>query len=369
MLLSGHGSQVRLVDGQTLLDLELGFGAAFLGHSHPGVTASLQAQAGQLLSCGRNPTARTAQVQALLSALLPAGMQPAGLYSTGMEVSEFALRVAAIHTGRSAYVGFGKSMHGKSAMTAALCWRNAPIRPEGLHLLPFVDELPEAELLSQLERLLHTRSIAALLVEPIQGSNFAHEASLGFYEQVLALCRAHGTLSVFDETLTGLYRSGPAFHCSRLRQTPDVLLFAKSLGNGFPVASIALRAGLSVSPGALPGSTFSGNALALAAVQATLEAMAALPMVDRVAAIEATVLAQQPALAAAGASLRGRGALWCIEFPSTERARRVHAATRAAGLLLSCTDRAIRLVPAATVSPADLQAACDKILQACQAAA
>jgi acetylornithine/succinyldiaminopimelate/putrescine aminotransferase len=183
------------------------------------------------------------------------------------------------------------------------------------------------------------------------------------------LCRAHGTLAVFDETLTGLYRTGLAFHCSRLRQPPDVLLFAKSLGNGFPVASIAIGAGLTVPPGALPGSTFSGNALALAAVQGTLEAMAALPMVDRVAAIEATVSALQPALAAAGARLRGRGALWCIEFPSAERARRVHAAARAAGLLLSCTDRAIRLVPAATVSQADLQAACDKILQACQSAA
>jgi acetylornithine/succinyldiaminopimelate/putrescine aminotransferase len=302
------------------------------------VTAALQLQAGQLMSCGRNATARTASVDALLSDLLPPGMRPAGLCSTGMEVAEFAMRVAARHTGRKAFAGFARSMHGKSAMTAALCWPNAPLQPEALHRLPFVDDASEADILAALEARLRTGTLAALFVEPIQGSNRAHEASLVFYDQVIALCRQHGTLSVFDETLTGLYRSGPVFYCNRLQSAPDVLLFAKSLGNGFPVASIALGAHIVVRAEALPGSTFSANAMALAAVESTLTAMAHLPMRQLVADIETTVLATAPALAAAGALLRGRGALWCIEFADAQRARRVHAATRAAGLLLSCTE-------------------------------
>lgn len=308
-------------------------------------------------------------MQTLLSALLPGSMVSAGLYSTGMEVSEFAMRVAATHTGRTAFAGFAKSMHGKSAMTAALCWRNAPIRPELMHLLPFVDEMPEDALLDQLEALLASRKVAALFIEPIQGSNHAHEASAGFYGQAIGLCRMHGTLSVFDETLTGLYRSGPAFYCRGLNALPDVLLFAKSLGNGFPLASIALHPEVLVQAGALPGSTFSGNAMALAAVEATLGAMQALPMGDLVAAIEAMVLGMRPALAGAGVTLRGRGALWCIELETADRARRAHAATRAAGLLMSCTDRSLRLVPAATIDSALLREACDKIVQACLAAA
>ena len=93
------------------------------------------------------------------------------------------------------------------------------------------------------------------------------------------------------------------------------------------------------------------------------------PMADLVAAIEATVLAMRPALAGTGATLRGRGALWCIEFETADRARRAHAATRAAGLLMSCTDRSLRLVPAATIDNALLRQACDKIVQACLAAA
>ncbi len=367
VLTHGCASLVHTASGAALVDLELGFGAAFLGHSHDQVTAALQLQAGQLMSCGRNPTSRTAAVEALLSELLPLGMRPAGLCSTGMEVAEFAMRLAANHSGRKAFAGFARSMHGKSAMTAALCWPNAPLQPEALHRLPFVDEASEADILAALEAQLRTRTLAALFVEPIQGSNRAHEASVAFYDQVLALCRQHGTLSVFDETLTGLYRSGPAFYCNRLRAAPDVLLFAKSLGNGFPVASIALGADIAVRAEALPGSTFSANAMALAAVEGTLTAMAGLPMQQLVADIEAVVLAMAPALAAAGATLRGRGALWCIEFADAPRARRVHAAVRAGGLLLSCTDRAIRLVPAATIAPQTLREACDKIVQACVA--
>lgn len=367
VLTRGTGSLVETADGRTLIDLELGFGAAFLGHSHPQVTAGLQAQAGQLLSCGRNPTSRSAQVDALLAALLPKGMRPGGLSSTGMEVAEFAMRVAATHTGRSEFAGFARSMHGKSAMTAALCWANAPVRPNALHVLPFVDEVGEATILQLLDDRLRSGRVAAMFVEPIQGSNRAHEASIGFYESVIHLCRQHGTLAVFDETLTGLYRTGPAFYVDRLSTLPDMMLFAKSLGNGFPVASLALDAQVRIRGEALPGSTFSANALALAAVEATLTAMAGLPMAARVAAIETTVLAMHGALRAAGVTLRGRGALWCIEFADPSGCRNAHAALRAAGVLVSCTDRAIRLVPATTIDAVLLQEACQKIVQACTA--
>jgi acetylornithine/succinyldiaminopimelate/putrescine aminotransferase len=365
VLRRGRGSVVQAADGQELIDLELGFGAAFLGHGHPAVVAALQAQATQLVSCGRHATERTVAVEHLLAALLPAGMRPGGLGSTGMEMCEFALRVAATHTGRSEFAGLAKSMHGKSATTAALCWPNAPLRPQGVHSLPFVDTVTEAQALDALARCLEPRRVAALFIEPIQGSNHAHEATLDFHERAIALCHAHGTLVVFDETLTGLHRTGTPFYASRLRTLPDMLVFAKSLGNGFPAATLALAAHLDIAPGALPGSTFSGNALALAAVQASLGAMQALDMAGLVAAIEMRVRAMQPALERAGAVLRGRGALWCISFDDAAHCRRAHTRLRAAGVLLSCTDRALRLVPAATIEPALLDEACTKIVQAC----
>jgi len=195
--------------------------------------------------------------------VVPRGLRPAGLYSTGMEVTEFALRIAATHTGRNDFAAFARSMHGKSAMTAALGWSNAPVRPGNVHVLPFVENAGESAILEQLAAVLGAGRIAALLVEPIQGSNAAHEASLGFYDRAMALCREHGALCIFDETLTGLHRTGTMFYGDRLRERPDMLLFAKCLGNGFPVSGIAVRESIDVRPGALPGSTFSGNPMAL----------------------------------------------------------------------------------------------------------
>jgi len=367
VLTHGDGSLVHTDDGRVLVDLELGFGAAFLGHNRPEVTACLRDQAGRLMSSGRHGTGRLARIQAHLDRLLPKGLQLAGVYSTGMEVAEFALRIAATQTGRREYVGFARSMHGKSTMTAALCWNNAPLQPGGLHVLPFVADAAPADILHALRALLANKRLAAVLMEPIQGSNFGHAAPVGFYDEAIRLCREAGTLSVFDETLTGLYRTGPAFYANRLQESPDVLLFAKSLGNGFPVAALALRQPLTVLPAALPGSTFSANPMALAAIEATLNVMQGLPLSDQVAAIETAVQAMQQPLSRAGVQLRGRGALWCMEFQDADRCQRVHATLRAQGLLISCTSRGLRLVPAATIEPAVLTEACRKIVSACEA--
>lgn len=364
----GVGSLVHTEDGRTLVDLALGFGAVYLGHARPEVTARLQEQAGRLLSCGRDPTPGEARVGALLSALLPPGLRPGGLYSTGMEVAEFAMRIAATHTRRREFAGFAQSMHGKSAMTAALCWRNAPLRPDNVHVLPFVAQGEEGEILESLARLLRSRRIAALFVEPIQGSNAAHEASIDFYRRAIDLCRENGTLCVFDETLTGLHRVGPTFYIDLLHGPPDMLLFAKCLGNGFPTSSLALGEHIQIRSEALPGSTFSGNPMALAAVEGTLTAMGTLQMGERVATIEKIVRSTLGGLQESGATLRGRGALWCLEFNDRRRMQRAHAAIREAGLLVTCADRFIRLLPAATIEAALLQESCDKIARACAAA-
>ncbi len=367
ILSHGSGSLVSTEDGRTLVDLAMGFGAAFLGHAHPVVGASVQQRAGSLWSSSRNPTPAKARVNALLSALLPPGLRLGGLYTTGMEVAEFAMRVAATHTGRGEFAGFARSMHGKSAMTAALCWNNAPLRQGNLHTLPFVASVGEEEILEALDRLLRTRRVAALFVEPIQGSNAAHEASIPFYDQAIALCREHGTLCVFDEILTGLHRTGTRFYVDRLRQSPDVLLFAKCMGNGFPVSTLAVGEHVPIRPEASPGSTFSGNELALAAVEGTLAAMRQLDMEQRVAGIEAIVRSELGQLQVAGATLRGRGALWGLELDDRSNLDETLGRIRDAGLLVTSAGRAIRLLPAATIDPQLLKGACEKIAIACGA--
>ncbi len=365
VLSHGNGSLLYTQDGRTMVDLTIGFGSVFLGHARPEVTTRLQEQAGRLLGCARLPTEAKGRVDRLLARWLPAGMRSGGLYSTGMEVAEFAMRVAATHTGRSEFAGFAQGMHGKSTFTAALCWRNAPVRPNGVHVLPFLPQAGEPEVLDALERLLRAHPIAALLVEPIQGSNAAHEASLDFYGRAIDLCHEHGALCIFDETLTGLHRTGPTFYMDMLDRLPDMLLFAKSLGNGFPVSSLAVGERIQITPAALPGSTFSGNPMALAAVEGTLEAMGTLRMAERVAAVEQAVRSALGNLSHHGITLRGRGALWCLEFEDRERMQRVFAAIREAGLLVTAGDRFIRLLPSATIELQLLRESCERIAAAC----
>lgn len=362
---SGQGSLLRGCDGTQWTDLVSGFGAVFLGHGHPTVVGSMAQQLDRLWACGRNPTAGQAAVDALMARLLPPGLVSAGLVSTGMEAAEFALRIAAVETGRQEFLAFGRSMHGKSALTASLCWPNAPVRLGAEGTLPFIDEASEDEVLSRLEDRLRARRIAALLLEPLQGSNAGHQASARFCEQAMALCRAHGTLFLMDEILTGLHRTGAPFYSSRLATTPDLLLFAKSMGNGFPVACVARAAHVTVRPQALPGSTFSGNPLALAAVQGTLSAMEELPLGDLVRNLERIALQEFEALRGQGIPVRGAGALWCLQLEGHCEAGLVMERLRAAQILATCTGGTLRLLPAATMPPDAWAAACAEVTQAC----
>ena len=364
----GSGSDIYTLAGERRLDLLMGFGSAFLGHAHPLVTAKLQEQAGRLWNCARLATDGRLRVDALLAELLPQGLRMGGFCSSGMEAAEFAMRVAATHTGRSHFAGFSHSMHGRSAMTAGLCWENAPLHPDKLHRLPFIDEAGEGAILDQLGDLLRKRHVAALFVEPIQGSHLAYEASEDFYRKAMALCRENGTLCVFDEILTSLYRTGTTFHFDRLGELPDVLLFAKNMGNGFPISAVAVGRDIAIRAGAFPGSTFSGNPLAMAAIEGTLTAMRGLPMGALVERLGQTIAATLAPLKGCGVTLRGRGALWCLDLGDRIRKEEAIAAVHDAGVLIGSVGGVIRLLPAANLDPARLQEACGHIVRACEAA-
>lgn len=367
-IVRGAGSVLHDQDGREWLDLGISFGSVFLGHAHPAVTAALQDQAGRVMACGRYPGGREQAIDRLLADVLPAGVRPGALLSTGMEAAELALRIAATHTGRNEFAGFSRSMHGKSAMTAALCWDNAPLRPGGVHLLPYLDTMDEDGVMTALRGCLAGGRIAALLVEPIQGSNGGYEASADFLAAAMALCRRHGTLFLMDEILTGLYRCGPAFRSSALPAPPDLLLFAKSMGNGFPVSAVAVGPGVSITPRALPGSTFAGNPLARAAVQATLEAMAQLPMARLVQQLDSVARRQFEPLRGQGISVRGRGALWCLDLGRETDMTPVADRLRDAGLLATINGSVLRLLPAATIPGEAWSRACGHVAQTCLAA-
>ena len=363
-LVRGEGSRVSDAAGRSWLDLGISFGAVFLGHGHAPVVEALQSQAARIGACGRHPGEWDGPLHDALQSVLPSGMAPGPLVSTGMEAAEFALRIAAAHTGRGEFAGFAHSMHGKSAATASLCWANAPVRTAGMHLLPYLDNMDEDGIVRALEACLASRRIAAVLVEPIQGSFGGREPSAAFHAEVMARCRAHGTLCIWDEILTGLWRTGRAFHCEALPQRPDLLLFAKSMGNGFPVSSVALGPGITVTPAALPGSTFANNPLAKAAAVATLRSMAALPMLSLVRALEEVARVKLRSLPEHGVTVRGRGALWCLDCGDAQRAARVAAQLQDEGLLATMAGGVLRLLPCATLPSEEWGAACEQVVRA-----
>ncbi len=236
---------------------------------------------------------------------------------------------------------------------------------QGLYTLPFVSTDPEHAILARLERRLESNDVAAVFLELIQGTSGAHEASPAFYRRVCELCREHGTLCIVDEVLSGFYRSGVLSYSREIGISPDILLFGKAMGNGFPVTAVLCRDGIEITRSMLPGSTYSGNPLAAAAVAASLLEMTRLDVAGRTQTIHRAVLEQLGPLRDHGVAIRGRGALWVLELPQGASALRVQKAALSADVLVSAHGQYVRLLPPATISSENLKHALGAVGDAC----
>lgn len=355
----GRNDLLYADDGRIFIDLFAGHGAAFLGHAEPSISAAIAQQLERLTTAGGLDTTRTAPMRALLESFFPEDYALAALYSTGMEAAEFALRFARVTTGRAGAIGFEGDMHGKSLATATLGWDNRDgIAVPAIHRLPFLARHSEADILQQTQSVLADGRIGAVFVEPVQGSSGAVAGSAQLYREIARLARQHGALLVFDEILTGFHRTGPAFCFMDLGLEPDAVLIGKTLGNGFPVSAVMANRRYRVQPAMLPGSTYAGNALACAAVTATLERLREIDIDEAVARIGQTIERHLAPLGGAWVRVRGRGALWMIELPTAEAASQAAMAIFEAGVCIGIAGRYLRLLPAATIETEHLEQAC-----------
>jgi acetylornithine/succinyldiaminopimelate/putrescine aminotransferase len=345
--------------GRSYIDLFTAHGTSWLGHCNRAVTAAVAGQLQKLWITGGLETAVYAKAKALIESFFPPSHGLAALYSTGMEAAEFALRIARVVTGRNGAVGFARSMHGKSLATALLGWDNRDgLRLPGFYLVPFLPECSEGEILGRLTEVLQSGRIAAVFVEPILGSGGGQAASEHFHRQVANLCSHHGALLVFDEILTGFYRTGNAFYFSGLGFTPDIVLIGKAMGNGFPVSGVVVTKKYPIRRQMLPGSTFSGNPLAAAAVLATLRHLRALDMPKLVARIEIAIMKALGPLTEIGVAVRGKGALWILELPADLDVEEVVRNVYRRGVSVGHTASQLRVLPPATIRKAHLGRAC-----------
>jgi len=352
-------------DGTSYIDLLCGCGAVLLGHRHPAIVSKLREQLESVWITGAVPTRAQSEAQAEVEGFFPPSHQLAGLYSTGMEAAEFALRIARRATGRRGVIGFEGHMHGKSTATARLGWPNELVTLPDVNSLPYPPRCSEDAALEGLRDALAEGDVACVFLEPLLGSSGGHAASAGFLAQVSSLCAEQGSLLVVDEIFTGFHRTGPAFLHQALEVTPDIVLVGKAMGNGFPVSGVVVDRRHQIETGMFPGSTFAGNPLAACAAAATLHEMRALDLGSLVAGIEQTITTRLKDLEERGIALRGRGALWTLEFPPAVHVPDVARRIVEGGVVAAPTGAYIRLLPPATITPEHLERACEVIREAC----
>lgn len=347
-----------LVDsaGREYLDFSMGYGSVWLGHGHPAIAGAIESQLRRYAAPGFLASGAFEAAEAAFARLLPPGHFLAGIYSTGMEAVEAAIRTAWAHTGRQAVAGLAGSEHGRSFLTGALGGKGlAASPPDCVHVLPG-PEAPEA-LLEKADELSRGAQLAALVVEPIQMTAGARTLEPRTAKALFDLARARGFAVVFDEALTAPYRCGAALYCDLVGEAPDVLVLGKGLGNGFPCAALALRRGFGGDRAKVrPGSTFWNHPLACAAVAATLEAIHGLDPMQKVLQIERVV---EQALQ--GLPLRGRGAMWCVALPDASRQAQFVERLLEAGVVVSYYPGYIRLLPPLTIEAAVLRRGCEAI--------
>ena len=326
-----RGSGVYLWDteGTRYLDFYGGHCVALLGHCHPRVTAAIQQQAAQLQfysNVSYSPV-RARAAERLVS-LAPEGLGHAFFANSGSEANETALKMGRQWTGKPGVIAMEGGFHGRTlgslAVTASAKYRapHAAVLPP-THFAPFGDAEAVKHLLEAHD------DIGTLILEPIQSIAGMRMAAPAYYRELRALCDAHGVVLVFDEVQTGVGRTGTFSISQQLGMVPDVITLAKSLGAGMPVSAVLVSDALAAMVEAGDqGSTFGGGMLAMAAVEATMDALVEGDLMARAAHVHERLAA---GLAPYVASIRGLGCLMGVEMPTPVKP--LLAALRAEGVL------------------------------------
>jgi acetylornithine/LysW-gamma-L-lysine aminotransferase len=271
-LVRGEGSYLWDNRGRRYLDLMTNYGVSLLGHTHPQVTAAITAQAARLTNAHQSfdTPARQDFLEAL-GALLPPPLTRISFGNSGAEAIEAALKFARVATGRIGIIATHRAYHGRTfgalSATADAKYRD-PFVPmlEGVRHIPFDD-------LDALDRVLDD-SVAAVIVEPIQGEGGIRVPADGYLRGIRERCNSRGILLICDEIQTG-FRTGSPFAFTREDIVPDILALSKSIANGLPIGvTVTTEAVSDRVPKGSHGSTFAGNPLVCAAGAATLRVLA-----------------------------------------------------------------------------------------------
>jgi 4-aminobutyrate aminotransferase / (S)-3-amino-2-methylpropionate transaminase / 5-aminovalerate transaminase len=396
---SAQGATLVDADGKRYLDFASGISVMNLGHGHPDIVAAIHRQVDLLINSGGPVMMPDVYVELCdrLCALSPVP-KPAKalLVNSGAEAVENAVKIVRHATGRSAIISFHNSFHGRTLMTMSLTGK---VHPYKQNFGPYAAEVYQTpypyayhdvttdESLDALQTLFASQvppdRVAGVIVEPVQGEGGFVVPPPDFLPRLARLLRQLEIPLIADEIQTGVARTGELFAVSHFDVEPDLVLLAKSLGGGLPLAAVVGRAELmdAPAPGGL-GGTFGGNPVACAAALAVLEVIERDSICARAREIGAIAIQRmrvmQERLACIG-DVRGIGAMTALELvdnrssrePAPALALAVLREAHARGLALlraGLYDNVIRLLMPLTISDQELTAGLDILEQSIDAA-
>jgi acetylornithine/LysW-gamma-L-lysine aminotransferase len=342
-IVRGAGPYLYDSEGRRYLDAMSNYGVAALGHGDPEFTVAMQDQVGRLITCHQSfyNDQRAAALQAL-STVMPEGLSRYFLSNSGAEGIEAALKFAIAATGRHKLVAARRGYHGRTlgalSATAEPKYREAfvPLPLETTHV-PYND-------IGALEAVV-TDEIAAIVLEPIQGEGGIHPGTPEYLRAARQIADRHGALLIADEIQSG-FRTGAPFVFPTAGVTPDLLVAAKAVGNGFPVGVTALTDAIAEKlPAGTHGTTYGANPLASRAIVESIHAYGSRGLYEQSARIGTLLMdgirnLNSPKIR----DVRGRGLMIGVELK--ERVTPTLRALQDRGVLvLPATPVVFRLLP------------------------
>ena len=382
------GGIVEDVDGNRLIDLGSGIAVTTIGNSSPRVVDAVREQVADFThTCFMvTPYEEYVAVAEELNRITPgSGEKRSVLFNSGAEAVENAIKVARSYTRKPAVVAFNHAYHGRTNLAMALTAKSMPYKsgfgpfaPEVYRAplsYPYRDGLLDKELATDGEKAaarairvidsqVGAESVAAVIIEPIQGEGGFIVPAEGFLPALLDWCRRNHVVFIADEVQTGFARTGAMFACEHESIEPDLICTAKGIADGLPLSAVTGRAQIMDAPhvGGL-GGTFGGNPVACAAALATIATIERDGLIERARQLERLMTEPLLRLQAGDdriGDVRGRGAMIAVELvksgtadPDAELTEKLSKAAHAAGVVvLTCGmfGNIIRLLPPLTIS-------------------
>lgn len=345
LITKGKGARVWDDEGKEYIDCVAGIAVCSTGHCHPKVAEAICRQAQELIHVS-NLFYIPGQAQLAERIVEKAGIKGGRVFfsNSGSEAVEAAVKLARVRTGKSRFIAFKSGFHGRTYGALSLTHKEdyrLPFTP-----LPYECAFVEYGDIEGLKAVMDN-TVAAVIIEPVQGEAGVIPAPEGFMEDVRRVCDENDALMIVDEVQTGFGRTGKWFGFQHSSIQPDVITMAKGIGSGFPMGGIVAREGLEFLPGE-HGGTFNGGPLACAAAHATIDVIE-----EIIADIERKGRRFADGLAAYNPRQRGL----MIGVTLGDRCAEVKQYCEEHGVLVNCTSGNLRLVPPLVITDEEIDEA------------